>query len=315
MDNLYIYDLFKDNFNKDNFHPLKIWNSENVTNLLIDHRSSNFEMAGLEKEIAISYIKDIWDNKSKKQESLLLEIWKNMFQKAKEKINFYSKEVEPLDLININKWDVFIDIGANKLSTINYLSNKNKETKFLALDIIPQSKEFTNPEKCTYFQVSKDNRNIPLEEKSVNVINIQFVLHHVDSITTIEKILKECKRVIKIWWRLILWEESFRSSIETDITKIVDKNKKIGILTNYDLTKRFYDLPEKQRREMIIVNDRLINTENPHMQWTWQYYNWERRTKIIQDFWFKLKYDHEFGIRINGKIKQWVWFLWEFELL
>lgn len=311
MDNDYISNLFSSEINIKKFHPLSIRKSKKVMTLLIKHWSTNYDMANIWKEKPTDYIKKIRRNKSKINEKRLLKEWYNMFQEVNNKLNYNSWEIETLDLIDLKSDDIFLDIWANKLSTINYLADKYKDVRFYGLDMIPQCKTFIHPERCTYFHIKEKNRNIPLENNTVSVIHIQFVLHHVKNKAMIKRILEECTRVIKKWWRLIFWEESFRQWIDS-INKLVKKNQNIWVMTDYDLTKEFFDLTEKQRWEFIIVNDRLINCENSHMQWTWQYYMREDWIKQIEKFWFKLSSDYEFGLRINGKIKQWVRYLWKF---
>ncbi len=283
-------------------HPFDIWKSEEVTELLIDFYSANLVKAGLPKNLGRDYVLKVWNNKNSSDKEKLRSECDTIMTEAKNKIKYVPDEADPLDLFDLSNVDTFLDIGANKLSTINYYSKKySKIKRFIGVDIIPQRNPFDDLSRGTYYQIDSDAKSFPIKNQSVDFINIQFALHHFLDLDSIQRILANCQKAIKPDGCLLLWEESFTDTYNMNCVKT---NNDLGIKTDRNMTKRFYDLNEQQRYEFIIVNDWLINVNNPHMPWTGQYYNWNEWKTLLKKYGFVLEKQYNLGLRINGRLKQ-----------
>ena len=127
-----------------NKHPLEIWRHRGVTELLIDFFSRNFAKAGIPELLAVEYINKIWENKYRVPESKLREWGERMLNQAKKQAVKRPKGNELLDLIVMDEVGTLLDIGANKLSTINYYAaNYPSIEKFIGIDIVPQQAQFS----------------------------------------------------------------------------------------------------------------------------------------------------------------------------
>lgn len=283
-------------------HPFDIWKSEEVTELLVDFYDANFVKAGLPKDFGKEYVLKVWNNRNTPDREKLRKECDAIMTDAKNKIKNAPDEAEPLDLFDLSGTDTFLDIGANKLSTINYYSKKyDSIKKFIGIDIIPQRNPFDDPSRGIYCEIDSDAKSFPVKNQSADFINIQFALHHFPNLDSIQRILANCQKSIKPDGRLLLWEESFTDTYDT---KLVRKNNHSGIQTDLGLTQRFYDLNEQQRYEFIIANDWLINVNNPHMPWTGQYYDWDEWQTLLSKYGFVMEKQYNLGLRINGRIKQ-----------
>jgi SAM-dependent methyltransferase len=295
--------------------PLKIWRSEEVKELLELFYTKNFELSGVDINFAKNIIEKAWAARSLNPEQIneaQLEILK-LFKLAKSQIKTRVLEKGPLELIDWSGVNTFLDIGANKFDTLNYLAHFHKDIeKLIAVDIIPQQGNFRYPEKSEYYQIDLENGDIPLLENSIDFINIQFVLHHFQDDQAIRKTLESCKKVLKPNGRLLLWEETFVENI--NIEKLVKVNSKLNIHTDHDLTDKFYKLVDDEKWEFIIINDWIINVGNEHMQWTGLYKKWSEWLVLFFEYGFELKMEYNLGLRSNGKLKQGVPMLGIFEL-
>ena len=293
-------------------HPLDIWKSEEVTNLLIDFFSANFKKAGLSQKMARDFVLTAFAKRKTEDREKSRETCDRILLEAKEKAKNGPDEIEPLELFDFSGTGTFIDIGANKLATINYLAKKFKNIKkFIGVDTNPRRNDFSDPKKSAYFQVDPKANNFPVKNDSVDFINLQFVLHHFLNLGAIKKTLADCRKILKPNGALLLWEESFMKNFDADMTR---ENNRLGIKTDKSLTEKFYALSEKKRWEFIVANDWLINVNNPHMPWTGQYYKWNEWINILREAGFGLEKEYNFGLRINGRIKQGVHILGLFEV-
>ena len=285
-----------------NKHPLDIWKSKEVAQLLADFFGANFKKAGLPSKMGRDYVLAAWNNRKTKNREALRTACDEIMLKAKEGAKNPPDEVEPIDLFDFSGVETFLDIGANKLATINHLAKKHKNIKkFIGVDTIPQRSKFFDPQRSSYFQVSPKEKSFPIKNESVDFINLQFVLHHFPDLKSIKKILAIARKILKPGGFLLIWEESFTKSFDP---KNMRANKKLGIRTDKNLTDRFYSLSEKQRREFIIANDWLINVNNPHMPWTGQYYAWPEWESLLYEAGFYFKKSLSLGLRVNGRLKQ-----------
>lgn len=305
--------MLKEDFDLNN-HPLKIWRNEDVKWLLIDFFNQNFLKAWIKDWLAEYYIRKIWEQRFTWNFEYSRKVGENLMNQAKDKLLKKTDEYNPLDLINYDWVWVYLDIWANKLSTINYLAYKfHNNIKFIAVDVIPQKIDFIYPDKSIYYTIDSDINLLPINSESIDLINLQFVLHHFPNLEFIKELLKFCFKVLKKNWRLILWEESFSKIFDSLLINF--NNDNYWIKSDYILTRKFYDLEYKKRWEFIITNDWLINVSNPHIQWTGQYYIWDDWIKLLNKYNFILEKDYNLGLRINWRLKQWVHMIWEFKKL
>lgn len=284
-------------------NPLEIWQSKEVTELLLDFFTANFEKAGLQKELAKEFVLRAWDNKDSMDFESLRNECNSILMQAMEKVEREPDENEPLDMVSMENVDTFLDIGANKLTTINYYAKKHPNIKkFIGVDIIPQRKPFIDEARSSYFQVDPEANSFPVNDQSIDLVNIQFVLHHFPDLDSIKRSLSICKNIIKEKGRLVLWEETFTKDFDDSIAS--ENIRNLGIKTDLELTKKFYNLDEHKRWEFIMANDWLINVNNPHMPWTGQHYTWDEWNSLLTEYDFSLKEEHNLGLRTNGRIKQ-----------
>lgn len=293
-------------------NPLELWKSEEVKNLLADFYEANFVEAGLKKGLGEELINKIWRDKDATDPEALRQECDAILLQAKAEIKNHPDESEPLDIINFDGVKKFLDLGANKLATINYYAQKYEGVEqFVGVDIIPQHNVFVRPEKCAYFQIDSEMKSFPVEEQSVDLANIQFVFHHFSDLASIRKTLEVCRKIIKPQGRLVLWEESFTNKLDSSLTESNAAN--LGIKTDKKFTERFYLLSEEKRWEFIVVNDWLINVNNPHMPWTGQYYAWSEWVSLLGEYGFEMEKEYNFGLRVNGRLKQGVHMLGIFQ--
>lgn len=283
-------------------HPLDIWRSREVTELLIDFFSANFKKAGLPQKMARDFVLMAFENRKTSNRERLREVCEKIMIEAKDKAKNPPDEIDPINLFDFSGVETFLDIGANKLATINYLAKKHKNIKkFIGVDTIPQRNKFHDPRKSVYFQVDAHAKSLPMKDDSVDFINLQFTLHHFPDEGSIKRMLDICRKKLKPGGILLLWEESFTKYFDPGL---INFNRKLGIKTNKTLTDKFYSLNAKKRREFIIANDWLINVSSPHMPWTGQYKIWSEWEALMYNAGFYFKKSCNFGLRVNGCLKQ-----------
>ncbi|MEP7103868.1 MAG: class I SAM-dependent methyltransferase [Candidatus Dojkabacteria bacterium] len=292
--------------------PLKIWHTQQVKNLLTDFFKANFAQSGIDESIGQGIVDMSWEARDRKGSlDEKRQVIDQKFQNAKQLVTNKITEANSIDLFDYSNVKTYLDVGANKLDTINYLSTKYSNIeKFIGIDIIPQKGVFLKPDKCVYYQTDPDASEFPIESNSVDLINIQFVFHHFENLDAIKRMLQNCKQALNKGGRLILWEETFVDQV--DIDSLCSGNQKINIQTDKEFTKRFYDLTTEQRWEFIIANDWIINVKNPHMPWTGQYYKWSEWKELLSQYSLELNKELNLGLRINGRLKQGVHILGEF---
>lgn len=173
-----------------NEHPLKIWQSLEVTKLLEDFFAANYSVVEVEESASKGFVQKPWQEKNSKDWEVLRKECGAIFNKIKdsaEKIKH--PESDSLDLIDFSNVKSFLDIGANKLSAINFIAKKNRHIeKFIGIDIVPQHTEFAFPEKSQYFQTDPEAKNFPVEQNSIDVILAQYAFHHFPD----EESIKRC---------------------------------------------------------------------------------------------------------------------------
>lgn len=291
-------------------NPLSLWKSKTVTQLLDDFYTVNFDKAGIEKGLASKIVQTGWENKDIVDESLLMKEINSYFDTAKKQAYTGITETSAVDFFDYSKVYTFLDYGANKLKILNDVGYKNQSiSKLIAADVVPQKLHFAYPDRSEYFHIKPDASNLTLPNESVDFINVQFVMHHIEE-ELFEPIFKKLYEVLKPGGRLILWEETFEDSI--DVEKICTENHARGSQMSKEFTERFYNLSEAERFEFIIVNDWLINVNNEHMQWTGTYKTWAQWVDLLSKYHFSLKKTFNLGLRVNGILKQGVHVLGEF---
>lgn len=299
--------------------PLKYFKSPEVKDLLLKFYSKNLETAGAGKELGEEIVNTTWENKAvegEELEDLRIKISK-IFNTAKKKAINIPKERFPYELIDYSGVSSFLDIGANKLKYVNYLAVKHPEIKELyALDVVPINGEFIAPDKSRYIQVSGNETkdNFPIKQNSIDLVNVQFVFHHMNSEEEILNELEIINHILRPGGRFILWEESFinLNISGLNIEEVVNKACNLGISSDLEMTKDYYSLSDDQKFEFIIVNDWITQVSNPHMQWTGQYKTWERWKMLLESEGFKLRNEYILGLRNSGALKQGVHIIGEF---
>lgn len=292
-------------------HPLKVWKTKRVKDLLQDFFTENYVKAGADESIPAQIVNIPWEKKDNLAAEEIYKIIKPLFQKAKNTCSNPVTETDSLSLFDFSKIRSFLDIGANKLDLINKLSDKYVNIATLVgIDIIPQRAELWFPERAKYVQVNDEGDDFPIKDSSVDLVNIQFVFHHYKSESSIKKTLQNAYKALTKGGKLLLWEETFEEKLE--LNQLIEENLKLGIQTDFNLTKRFYGLSKEQRWEFIIANDWLINVNNPHMPWTGEYREWEDWVDLLESFGFKITRKINFGLRKNAMLKQGVWVVGEF---
>ena len=296
-----------------NFHPLTTFKDEIVFELLSDFFEQNCNLADVQPGLGSNLITYVWQNKnapSDQYQQLRIEtlaLLKEVIKSCQTK----SKEANTLHLISLKNENVVVDIGANKLAALNYFGARFPSIeKLIAVDIVPQQKNFQFPEKSQYIQVSPNEKEIPIESGTVDVVHIQFVLHHLESQQKIHDMLHEAYRILRPKGRLLIWEESFTSNYDASFLQAAQS---AGIMTDQKLTTRFYALSDQQKWSFITTLDWIINVGNPHMPWTGQYYDWKTWCQIIEQAGFSKQREINLGLRLNGKLKQGVHMFGEFE--
>ena len=283
-------------------HPLEIWKSRDVVELLADFFAANFKKAGLPEKMGRDYVWYAYENRKNKDREKLRESCDKIMLEAKERAKNPPDEIDPVDLFDFSQVETLLDIGANKLSAINYLAKKHKNIKkFIGVDTIPQRGKFHDPKRSVYFQVSPKAKSLPIKKNSVDFVNLQFVFHHFLDLNSIKRMLEACRKVLRPGGAILIWEESFAKNFDPGL---IISNKRLGIKTSKFFTDRFYSLSLKKRWEFIIANDWLINVGNPHMPWTGQYRTWPEWEKLMYEAGFYFKKSCNFGLRVNGRLKQ-----------
>lgn len=283
-----------------------------MTGLLLDFYKTNFRTAGIPEKIAEELVLSVWQEKGKTDTKILAKKVAAIMLKAKENIRFHVTETELIKLWNLDDVKTVLDVGANRLTAINHFARKFPHIeKLVAVDVIPQKEKFACPEKSSYYEIDPQDGNFPVEDGSIDCINIQFVLHHFESLDSIKKTLEKCQKALRPGGTLMFWEETFQE--KTDIDDLIRENDKIGIFTDKGLMEKFYNLDDEKKFEFIIANDWLINIGNAHMQWTGQYKTWEEWVQLLSEYGFTLNKQHNLGLRANGRLKQGVHILGEFK--
>lgn len=284
-------------------HPLDLWQNQSVTDLLTTFYCQNLEKAGINPTLGKDLIKRVWENKITLDKEELRKNCNAVFEKIKSLKVYEPNEIEPLDLLDLSKVSTFLDIGANKLATINYYAEKHPSIqRLIGIDIISKARDFFDPKRCEYYQIDEEVKNFPLKDLSIDFINVQFVFHHFPNLQAIKRMLSICQKIIKPNGYLALWEETFEKNIDSQ--RLTHENTKIGIKTDSKLTQQFYTLSHPQRWEFISVNDWIINVNNLHMPWTGMYRDRKGWQNLLSEFSFKLDRKYNLGLRINGRLKQ-----------
>lgn len=284
-------------------HPLDYFKSQEVAHMLSELYKRNFKKAGANPDLGVQFVDYVWTHRDQRADDILYADIREIYRDARRQRNLKKlTETPPWELFEFEDTGIFLDIGANTLFTINLLAQMYSEMRFIGVDIVPQQKEFIFPERGNYIQIDPDNFILPIEDDSIDIVNIKFVLHHFKDNALIQQALSEIHRVLKKGGQFILWEETFDTSFDTQ--KIKEQNNQLGIETDYELSEQLYQLPEDKRWELIIVNDWMINFAHKHIPWTYQYYTWPQWVGLTSSVGFTLEKTINFGLRNNGLLSQ-----------
>lgn len=305
-------------------------NTNNISPEVFDLYSKflgrNVEMSGADKNLLTQILKTVQSSTIKQlqiNENLRSELsilYKSLAKSSKKGI----QETDPrkivfkdIDLNNKN----FLDYGSNKFDTIMKLNNWGAKANFYACDVVEKNIIDERLVGKIDYRVIKEDSILPYEDQFFDVINVQYVLHHIASDESINKLLKEFYRILKPSGQIILWEETFYNAAKNNLPGLVEFNRYMGISSDLELTKEFYELEDEKKFEFILLNDVMINLNNPHMQWDVNYKPFDYDKDNIQEIpdsnpgsrgWveifesnnFKLSNLFNFGLRASGSIKQ-----------
>lgn len=291
--------------------------STEVFNLYSKFLHANVDKSGADKSILeqvlaivkTSNITQLQNDGNRRIE--LNSLYKSLTKSSKTGI----QEIDPrkivfkgMDLKNKN----FLDYGSNKFDTIMKLSNWGYGSNFYACDVVDRTIDEMWTGKIDYKKIQEDSI-LPYDDKFFDVINVQYVLHHIANDESINTLLSEFHRILKDNAKLILWEESFYSHGSFDANGLSIFNNSIGIATDANLTSEFYKLSDEGKFEFILLNDVMINLNNPHMQWDTNYKDRNSWIDLFVRNYFDYKYNFNFGIRNSGSLKQGVNIILYFE--
>jgi SAM-dependent methyltransferase len=293
-------------------NPLEEFKTKKVKDLLSDFYEANFVKAGVEKTLGSGLVNYFWENKDSIDEDILKEKCLEFFKKAKQQAHTGVDEIRLWTLFDFSNIETFLDIGANKLRYVNEIGDLYPHVKrLIGIDVVDQKEDFTYPEKSEYYKVDEEAKEFPIDENSVDLINIQFVFHHFPDEKSINRMLENCNNALKKGGRLILWEESFESDIQLE--KVVLENESLGIHTNLEFMSELQSFTQEEKWEFVIANDWLINVNNSHMQWTGLYKEWKDWVEVLNSKGFQLSKVHNIGLRVNGQLKQGLHIIGEFK--
>lgn len=286
------------------------FSSEASHRLLLNFYSKNFQKAGIGYSYGQNIIETFYNGKDNSNSEALREEINKLFNNARDLKTSQTKEIDPIELLDFSDVKTFLDYGANKLDALNKVATRYTNVeKLIAIDVIQQSRPFLSPSKSEYLQITA-GENWTIKPESVDLINVQFVLHHVESLEVIKNIIANAFKALKPGGKLILWEETFENV--SDLKALTESNQKLNIETDFDLTQEFLNLAENEKWEFIILNDWIINVNNSHMQWTMQYKTWEEWVSLITEHGFRLQKHYNLGLRLNARVKQGVHMIGEF---
>ena len=292
---------------------LERFKSEKVRDLLSDFYEQNFRKAGVEESVGKQIVEIAWNNRLNFTKEIHNQLLK-LFDDARRQAHTGIDEISLIDLFDLSNCKTFLDYGSNKFRSLNEVGYKYPSIeKLIATDVTPQQVKFAYPERSFYLQMNPDSAKLNLEDDSIDCVQIKYVLHHVKDEKQIRNILQEIHRVLNPTGKLLLWEESFQDNIDLDA--LILSSEKIGVHTNLDFMKRFNSFSDEEKWEFIIINDFLINLNNPHMQWTMEYRKWENWIELLKEEGFELQETFNLGLRLNAQIKQGVQMIGEFRLI
>ena len=122
-------------------NPLEVWHSPEVKELLADFFKANFKYAGVNDSLAEEIINLSWDTRKKSANvPEMMQLIGQKFEYAKTLVTQDVKEVNSIDIFDYSKVSSYLDVGANKLDTINYLMQEYSNIeRFIGIDIIPHA--------------------------------------------------------------------------------------------------------------------------------------------------------------------------------
>lgn len=297
--------------------------SQQVENFLKNWYRANFEFAEIPTDIADDIvntgIQKFHENGTEQTtDQQLFDLFKksrgvkrdNRRKYGSNRKNYHAREDSPWDLFEFKKDALYLDFGANNLRNINIFAQLYPEMKFIGMDIhaYEDTLGFDFPDRCEYFQVDTELKNIPNIRKTFEApdyIIVKLMMHHLESQEILERLLKFLHEVSGEQTQIIIWEETYyKNFTEQEIKKLTEKNNQHGIFTDENLSKEFYSLTIEEREQVLLINDMLLNYANPHMQWTLLYKSWEEWQDLFKGFGFNLKETFHLGARVNGKVQQ-----------
>lgn len=291
-------------------NPLDEWQSEEVKHLLRDYLFLNFNVSG-NGELVDGLVNYAWENRNKIDHGIIADYINDKINGLKTSLHKDQRESNQIDLVDFSDSYSILDIGSNTLDFVNKIASKHKAVnEIIALDNIPQRSILKYPKRSRYIQYDATSENLPIPEYSLDLVNIRFVVHHIEDLKRIRQLISNSYRVLKPGGKLVFWEESYLEN--PDVEQMTNENNKLGIFTDADLTSRFHKLDDVAKLEFLLVNDWWMNVNNPHINWTKNYLSWRSWVNLIESIGYKLKNQNYLGLRISGKLKQGVHVVGEF---
>lgn len=180
-----------------------------------------------------------------------------------------------------------------------------------------------------YLQFDRENRvkflrktNDVKKLKDIDLITINYVLHHLTD-GELKEAMEVCRRILSKGGEVIILEESFNENLGVENEAAAERSSNLESnsiprppqqadkLTsqqvnkiNLDLNQAFSKLTVEEKKEILFLNDVLLNFKNlSYMPWTKNYKSIEEWTKIFQEFGFKIKSIDDFGFLKGQKMK------------
>ncbi|MDQ6986104.1 MAG: class I SAM-dependent methyltransferase, partial [Candidatus Dojkabacteria bacterium] len=275
----------------------KLKMNREIIKLLSDIYLINWTMAGVSEKV-IDSLRRVFESLIPEGYSDQLfkssEDIRRLFKLASKQANSGISEIDIWELLEINQYNSFLDVGSNNLRTIKEIEFKFKNfEKIIAVDLESDPKNKINySDKLQFFSLDFSNHDQILSLKmKFDVINFKFSLHHFESNEAIQNAFNNALELLNDNGKLIIWEESFNKDI-LDLETLILNTESLGIEVDHELTKSFYGLNREDRMRLVELNDLFINARNPHMQWVDNYKAWEEWKELASNSGFMLENEY-----------------------
>lgn len=163
-----------------------------------------------------------------------------------------------------------------------------------------------------YLDFDRENRvsflreiNEVKELKDIDLVTINYVLHHLSD-AELKEAMEVCREILSKGGEVMVLEESFWDAAPAGQNSNQEENlfPQAPQKTNQTLNNSFNKLSKETKKEILFLNDVLLNFKNlSYMPWTKNYKSIEEWTKIFQEYGFKIKAIEDFGFLKGQKLK------------